>query len=598
MPDAKSKAQITSVLYLWQNAVMKFSIRILSTKKNLLRVKFTFTASSEITFLRIPYWRPGRYEGGKFPKNYIGLTATAEGMQVASRKHDGYTYRVETPKGSEITAEYTLYAAELTAGNTYCDEEVLLLNPVNSLMWPEGREEDPFDLDLELPEEWDCATTFQNRQPAVDAQMFRFQAKNLQELLDTPILAAPDLHSYSYHAGGIPFHIHVSGYFPEDSGGIIADFKAFTEVQLQAFGGFPAEEYRFLLLFLEAKARHGVEHEKSTVIVMGPSAHLESKDMYNSFLSIASHELYHTWNVKYLRPADWTPYDFTGPSPSRLGYVAEGVTTYMGDLMLWQSGVFSDDEFLGALSGHLQRHMENEGRNNLSLADSSVDTWIDGYERTAPGRRQSIYTEGAMLAFVCDAMILDYSEGERGLSDVMRELYESCDPDKGYTEEEYWNALKAAADKPWDALYNAVADGRGALEHFFTEALTLAGLKLHVSEQTKEKETWWGTASVKTPRGLLVNYVARESPAEKCGLREGDVIETVNGVPSAEFRANTTESVMRHSSVMLEVRKGYKTRTCELQPDGKAHLVSYKIEANPSGKADIFRAWKNTFKKK
>jgi len=92
--------------------------------------------------------------------------------------------------------------------------------------------------------------------------------------------------------------------------------------------------------------------------------------------------------------------------------------------------------------------------------------------------------------------------------------------------------------------------------------------------------------------------VARESPAEKCGLREGDVIETVNGVPSAEFRANTTESVMRHSSVMLEVRKGYKTRTCELQPDGKAHLVSYKIEANPSGKADIFRAWKNTFKKK
>lgn len=576
---------------------MKFFIRLLSAKKNLLQVRFTFKAEAETTVVRIPYWRPGRYEEGKFPKNYIGMTFSANGEVVASRKQTGYTFEVDTPKGAEITAEYVLYAGDLTAGNTYYDEEVLLINPVNSLIWPEGSELRAFNLELELPEDWECATTFQQWQPKDEETVYRFKAKSLQELLDTPVLAAPDLQTYSYTAGKVPFYIHVSGYHPENSDGIIADFRAFTGAQLEAFGSFPAKEYRFLLLFLEAKARHGVEHEKSTVIVMGPSSELETKAMYNSFLGIASHELYHTWNVKYLRPADWTPYDFTGPAHSRLGYVAEGVTTYMGDLILWQSGVFSDEEFLAELGGHLTRHMQNRGRFNLSLADSSVDTWIDGYGRSATGRRQSIYTEGAMLAFVCDAMILDATEGDKGLSDIMRGLYESVDPAVGYTEEEYWNALKAAADKPWDALYNAVVEGRGGLEHFFTEALTLAGLQLVTAEKKSEKEHWWGTETIETPRGLFITFVAQGSPADTCGLWEGDLIETVNEVPAGEFLANTSESVMRHSSVSLKIKKGYKTRILELDPDGKAHLQTYRIEANPSGKADIFRAWKNSLKK-
>lgn len=574
---------------------MKFDIQPISAQKHLLEITFRFNATSALTELQIPYWRPGRYEGGNFPRNYIGIKAFFEGEPLPCRKITGHRIAIETPPGREITVQYEYYAAELTAGNTYYDAEVLLINPVNCLIYPLGHEHDAFSISLSLPEDWDCATTLKPDPVNGEVGILRFTAGDVQELLDTPLLAAPDLETYSYEAGGVIFHIDVSGYFPENSEGIIADFRAFTETQLQAFGSFPATEYRFLLLFLPSRARHGVEHEKSTVIVMGPAAELETKGMYNSFLGIASHELYHTWNVKYLRPTEWTPYDFTGPCFSRLGYVAEGVTTYMGDLMLWQAGVFTDDEFLAELSGHYNRHMHNEGRHNLSLGDSSIDTWVDGYGRTAPGRRQSIYTEGALLALVWDAMIADATDGASGLWKVMRRLYENCDPAVGYTEAEFWDALAEEADKPWDALRKAVVDGTGKLENFIEGALPLLGLTAR-ENQNLRKETWWGTESIETPAGgLLMTHVAADSPAEICGLWAGNVIEAVNSTPAAEFLEKATESVLRHSSVELTVKKGYKTRTLTLIPDGNAHLKKYGIEQNPAGNTERFHTWKTAF---
>ncbi|MCA1752009.1 MAG: hypothetical protein ABR572_03900 [Cryomorphaceae bacterium] len=573
---------------------MIFEIRPVSAEKHLLEITFRFTATSSLTELQIPYWRPGRYEGGNFPRNYIGIKAYFEGVALPCRKITGHRIAVETPQGKEITVQYEYYAADLTAGNTYYDGDVLLVNPVNCLLYPTGLEKEPFTLSLALPEAWDCATTLKAEDDQGDISVLQYRAGDLQELLDTPLLAAADLKNYSYIVEGVKFHIDVSGYFPENPEGIIGDFRAFTETQLRAFGSFPVDEYRFLLLFLPARARHGVEHEKSTVIVMGPAAELETKEMYNSLLGIASHELYHTWNVKYLRPADWTPYDFTGPSFSRLGYVAEGVTTYMGDLMLWQAGVFDDDEFLTELSGHLDRFMQNTGRHNLSLADSSIDTWVDGYGRTAPGRRQSIYTEGALLAFVCDAMITDGTDGDAGLWKAMRKLYETVNPSQGFTEDEYWAALAKEANKPWTALREAVVDGTGALENFIEGALPLLGLKSEESGDNK-KETWWGEKHIETPgNGLLVIYVAANSPAETCGLWPGNLIEAVNGTPAADFFRNATESVLRNSSVELTVKKGYKTRTLTLVPDGNAHLKKYSITQNPAGNTERFHTWKTT----
>ena len=150
----------------------------------------------------------------------------------------------------------------------------------------------------------------------------------------------------------------------------------------------------------------------NTVISLGPGEELMSQKMYASLLGVSSHELYHTWNVKQIRPKELLPYDYTKENYSRMGYLYEGVTTYMGDLYLKRSDVFSDEAFFKTQEENLQKHFHNGGRHNLSVADSSFDTWLDGYVMGVPNRKVSIYTEGALCAFMLDVCFLEKSAGQ------------------------------------------------------------------------------------------------------------------------------------------------------------------------------------------
>ena len=127
--------------------------------------------------------------------------------------------------------------------------------------------------------------------------------------------------------------------------------------------------------------------------------------LYSELLGVSSHELYHAWNIKTIRPKAMHPYRFREENYSRLGYIYEGVTTYMGDLYLLKSGVFTLSEYLKELEQQFQRHFDNPARFYTSVGDSSFDTWLDGYISGAPGRKLSIYVEGCLLAFVTDFMI-------------------------------------------------------------------------------------------------------------------------------------------------------------------------------------------------
>jgi predicted metalloprotease with PDZ domain len=576
---------------------MFFKIKPLSASKNLIEVSFRFAASGSRSKINIPFWRPGRYEGGNFPRNYIGLTAQHQGQDIPIRKTTPHSWTVTTPVNEVIIIKYRLYAAELTAGNTYYDGGVLLINPVNALLYIPGRENENIEIELDLPSEWSCATSLQSLAPSVNGTGLRYLANNMQALMDSPLMAAADLMNYSYQSHNHTFHIHMSGLSIPESNGVINDFRAFTDAQIEAFGTFPVADYHFLLLFFPYQARHGVEHEQSTVIIMGPGTQLAQKEMYNSLLSISSHELYHTWNVKYIRPAEWTPYDFSGPEYSRLGYVAEGVTTYMGDWMLWQAGVFTDDEFLEALTMHWERHMRNQGRFNLSLADASIDTWTDGYGGGAPERRISIYDEGALLALVCDAWIVNASQGQSGLWTAMRTLYADCNPAVGYSEDDFWNVLEnAASSAQWAALRSAVVDGKGALEYYVLNALSMIGLQSKHESPKKSIEEWWGAGLNIQGTEAIAIWIAPDSPAEACGLWYNNVVKTINGQAAATWINNATVSQIRNDTAYLSVRQGQHIRNLVLVPDGQPHCKSYVFEKDDNSNPSLFENWKKTLR--
>jgi predicted metalloprotease with PDZ domain len=209
-------------------------------------------------------------------------------------------------------------------------------------------------------------------------------------------------------------------------------FEKFSLAQFELFGSFPFEEFHFITLVPEYSYYHGVEHLSSTMLVLGPPERVlmdRPKDLWG----VASHELFHCWNIKTIRPASLLPYDFSKPQFSSLGYVYEGFTTYYGDEILLRSGVFSMEDWMEEISARLLEHRNKPGRLEVSLADSSMLTWMGGYDAKYTVERQSIYTEGMLNALIIDVHLQKNTDGKIRLDDLMRRMYQDAQEGKGYT---------------------------------------------------------------------------------------------------------------------------------------------------------------------
>ena len=222
-------------------------------------------------------------------------------------------------------------------------------------------------------------------------------AENYEQLVDSPLIASPNLKLASYEVNGIPFYIWIQGDCTPDWSRIIQDFTAFTQEQITLFGDFPVQDYHFLNQLLPYKYYHGVEHSNSTVITLGPAELLMSKSLYKDFVGVSLHELFHTWNIKKIRPQEMMPYDYTQENYFRTGYVAEGLTTYYGDYLLARAGVYTADEYFEELNGVLSKHFNDYGHQHYSVADSSFDLWLDGYKPGVPDRKFPFTTKEPWL---------------------------------------------------------------------------------------------------------------------------------------------------------------------------------------------------------
>ena len=441
----------------------------------------------EAFYVQLPTWRPGRYELGQFAQYVYAMEGqAADGTWSALQKSSLHTWHV--PDGTEAV-RWVFHADTFNAGSTGVAEDVLYINPVNCFLYHPDHQDWGYSITLDdVPAEWAVATGL----PSENGKLI---ARDAQHAMDSPILAGPNLWHRTYTSNGIPFHIWVYGETTPDEQRFVQEHQDFTDAQIAHFGTFPAPHYHFLYVLPEREVRHGVEHEDTTVIAQGPSAKCRTEEGHMELIGIASHELYHAWNVKRIRPAEWTPYDFSKACPSRMGYVAEGVTTYMGDLFLFESGVVDLDGWCRLTERLLDRHVNNPGRLNMSVADSSYDTWLDGYVAGVPGRKGSIYVEGAVLAFLCDVRIMQLTGSAASLQTAMRLLWEQFgEPRIGLTETDYWSVLNEVAGAPdaLDDLRRDFADGTSDSWDALVAAMEWQGLKL----SKEQRDGIWRTSLV------------------------------------------------------------------------------------------------------
>ena len=432
---------------------------------------------------QLPAWRPGRYELGNFAQNVYSVDGQqSDGTWVRLLKTDLHRWAV--PAGIK-RLRWMVYAGELNAGSTCLDDDLIYVNPVNCFLYDPKRPELPFEILLnDVQGGWQVASALEQRGKVL-------HAKDVQEVMDSPILAAKSLWHRTYEVRGHVFHLWAYGKQLPEEDRFVNDHQRFTAAQIEAFGSFPVPEYHFLYLFPERDVRHGVEHEASTVIALGPSEKVQTEEGYMEVIGIASHELYHTWNVKKIRPSEWLPYDFTQACPSRLGYVAEGVTTYMGDLFLLESGIVDVNGWCRLMERLLDRHYNNPGRLNLSVAESGFDTWLDGYKPGVPERKSNIYVEGAVLAFICDVAIMDKTGGKMSLQTAMTNLWERIGMKGiGLTENIYWAALEQCIGEVGGlaTVRRAFCNGTGDTWLVVRAALKAQGIELTRSQD--EQGVW------------------------------------------------------------------------------------------------------------
>ncbi|MCC6251891.1 MAG: M61 family metallopeptidase [Bacteroidia bacterium] len=539
--------------------------------------------TSDYLELQLPVWRPGRYELGNFAKNIQKLTIyNAKGKELKHNKTSKSTWRVETKGEKSCTVIYNYYAAELNAGSTWLDHQQLYVNPVNCLLYCTHNINSACSLQVVVPETYRLAGALNITKTDIEnsKKIYTCNFKNFHELADTPFISSDTLKYNMFVLDGIEFNVWFQGECKPDWAKIIGDFFIFINEQLLVFKKFPVEKYHFLVQVLPYNFYHGVEHESSTVIAIGPSYNLMRKELYDEFLGVSSHELFHTWNVKNIRPFEMLPYKYDTENYATTGYIYEGITTYYGDLMLYRSGIFSDTDYFKTLAGQFQKHLDNPGRFNHSVSQSSFDTWLDGYQPGVPNRKVSIYTEGCLLAFIADALIRKQTHNKHSLDTVMLALYNDFgQKNRGYTQKDYQHIIENITQNKWDIFFEDLINGTHSYLPHLTEALNYFGLELSVIPAKRPYESFLGFKALEIDNETIVQSILPNSVAEIAGLCLKDKIIGVNGF---EIRNNLNEwcNYFWKETFTLKVITNGQTREIILTPSKEMYYKNYSIIKN------------------
>lgn len=546
--------------------------------------EFDVSGMDEVT-LQFPVWRPGRYERADFARNIHSFQITAEGKKIPFKKTTKDQWTLETNDIENITVSYKYYASELNAGSTFMDDRQLYVNQVNCLIYIPEQQDQPCDLKLNIPADFEvaCGVPFEN-----NAARF----KDYHHLVDSPFIASNQLQHLKFDCKGVTFHLWFMG-DAEIGDKVIPDLERYTASQIEKFGQFPVKEYHYLYQIQNIKAYHGVEHQESTVISLGPSHELMNQ-LYDDFLGVSSHELYHTWNVKALRPLDWYPYDYSKENYSVLGYVAEGVTTYMGDLFLVESGVKDWHWYKKELEKLMQRHFDNFGRFNYSVAESGFDTWLDGYVPGAPNRKVSIYNEGALLSFMLDARIRTNSNNKSSLHEVMKTLYEAFALTKrGYTAQDFKNVVEQFAGEDLTDFFTNYYYGTHSFETVLSQALEQIGLVMDLKHNKSWTTRMLGSICLVDNGKTVVKKIYPGSSADLGGMILNDEIVFVNG---SKVSGDIDKWIEQYQHEQIELIVNRMGRMVELicPHTNKSFFPEYKLakaKAPSNLQKRIFKKW-------
>ena len=509
---------------------------------HLLEVEIRISRPKEMAYtidLVMPIWTPGSYMVREFARHVQDFKATdGAGKELSWIKLDKNTWRVTTVNALDWRATYRVYANELSVRTNELNSEHAFWNNAALLMYPRGYLSAPSTIQIVAPQPWKVATAL----PPESGRKNTFRAENFDVLYDSPVEVS-DFKTIAFEVKGVPHRIVIDGEGNYDAEKMRVDVKKIVETQIELMGGeFPYPDYTFFL-HLRSNAGGGLEHRNSTALgyprfgfgpgrgeggdAAVPSA--PQQRTYRGFLSLVSHEFFHLWNVKRIRPDALGPFDYTKENYTKLLWVAEGITSYYTRLTLRRAGLISDQDFLRDTATAIDNLQKTPGRLVQSLEESSFDAWIKYYrqDENSVNSQISYYDKGAIVGLLLDLEIR--KRGSKSLDDVMRYLYqEFYRPGRNYTPEDFQKACELMAGGSLDPFFARYVRGREELD--YNGALAAAGLRLDTVGSTNPGRAYLGADLAQEQDRLMVKRVYAGSPAYEQGLNTGDQILALNNM--------------------------------------------------------------------
>ncbi len=417
--------------------VIHYTIRPYDLALHLFEVTLTVShPDPEGQVLSLPAWIPGSYMIREFARHIVQIRAEADGRKVRLTKLDKHSWRAARCKG-ELSITYQVYAWDLSVRAAHLDQTHGFFNGTSVFLQVDGKELLPHVVDIQPPEGeayagWRVATSL----PELKARRHRFGtyiAQDYDELIDHPVEMG-EFSLITFEAHGVPHEMAITGRVPNlDTERLANDLQRICEHQIALFEPrtkrAPMSRYVFLTLAV-GDGYGGLEHRASTALLCARSdlpvqGQAALSDGYRSFLGLCSHEYFHTWNVKRIKPAAFAPYDLTQESYTPLLWLFEGFTSYYDDLILVRTGLIDRSAYLGLLAKTINAVNKGSGRLKQSVAESSFDAWTKYYrqDENSPNAIVSYYQKGSLVALWFDLLIRARTRGKRSLDDVMRALW-------------------------------------------------------------------------------------------------------------------------------------------------------------------------------
>jgi predicted metalloprotease with PDZ domain len=510
--------------------------------------------------LRLPNWIPGSYMIRDFSKNIVSLFATSNERPVSLKKLDKSSWQAEANL-DELTIKYTVYAWDLSVRTAHVDQTHAFFNGTSAFLSVDGQEQSTHTVVIERPVN-DTALVFElssTLKPIdVDAAGFgAYAAPDYDELIDHPIEIGT-FKRLEFLACGVKHEVVLTGDCFFDEQRVIDDLTRICEYQINFFGApAPVDHYVFMVMVVDA-GYGGLEHRASTALMITrenlPIAGEEKiSDKYLDFLGLCSHEYFHTWNIKRIKPAQFVPFDLTAESYTQLLWFFEGMTSYYDDLVLVRTGLIDTETYLGVLSKTLTRIQRGRGRLSQSVTDSSFDAWNKFYKQdeNAPNAIVSYYAKGALIALCLDALLRDKSNGDVSLDTLMRVMWNRwLNTGEGLAEDEPQRLAALLVNENLSDFFNQALYSTDELP--VAQTLEMFGVSLEWCERlssndvggvrksaTQEVDTtsgstkqtikpWLGANVVEAAGGVRIAQIMKGGAAAVAGLSAGDVIVAIN----------------------------------------------------------------------